>query len=79
MELVQRVGMHQPGVSRHLAVLRDAGLVRVRADAQRRKYSLEPGPLREMDAWLNHYRGLWDSRFSKLANHLAHKERSDNP
>ena len=79
MELVHRVGMHQPGVSRHLGVLREAGLVKVRKEAQRRQYSLVPGPLQELDVWLNHYRGLWDARFTKLANHLANKKRSDHP
>jgi len=75
MELVDRVGMHQPGVSRHLGVLREAGLVKVRKEAQRRQYSLVPGPLQELDAWLDHYRGLWDARFVKLANHLATRKR----
>jgi len=75
MELVDRVGMHQPGVSRHLGVLREAGLVKVRKEAQRRQYSLVPGPLQELDAWLDHYRGLWDARFVKLANHLANRKR----
>jgi DNA-binding transcriptional ArsR family regulator len=75
-ELVDRVGMHQAGVSRHLRVLRDAGMVKVRKDAQRRLYSLDPGPLQELDAWLGHYRGLWDARFDKLADHLASRRRS---
>lgn len=78
-ELVDRVGMHQPGMSRHLRVLLDAGLVKVRKDAQRRQYSLVPGPLQELDAWLAHYRGLWDARFGKLADHLSRRKRSDNP
>ncbi len=55
-ELVDEVGMHQPGVSRHLKVLRDAGLVEVRQDAQRRLYRLRPEPLMELDAWLEPYR-----------------------
>jgi DNA-binding transcriptional ArsR family regulator len=79
MELVDRVGMHQPGVSRHLGILREAGLVKVRKEAQRRQYSLVTGPLQELDAWLDHYRGLWDARFVKLANHLATRKRSDHP
>ena len=52
-ELVEKVGMHQPGVSRHLKVLRNAGLVEVRRDAQRRLYRLRPEPLMELDAWLD--------------------------
>jgi len=79
MELVDRVGMHQPGVSRHLGILREAGLVKVRKEAQRRQYSLVTGPLQELDAWLDHYRGLWDARFVKLANHLATRKRSGHP
>ena len=51
--------MHQPGVSRHLKVLRDAGLVEVRRDAQRRLYRLRAEPLRELDAWLEPYRAEW--------------------
>ena len=55
-ELVDEIGMHQPGVSRHLKVPRDAGLVEVRRDAQRRLYRLRPEPLMELDAWLEPYR-----------------------
>jgi DNA-binding transcriptional ArsR family regulator len=58
-ELVQRFGLSQPLVSKHLRVLRDAGLVRVRQDAQRRWYELRPEPLVEVDAWLEPYRRLW--------------------
>ena len=55
-DLVDQIGMHQPGVSRHLKVLRDAGLVTVRRDAQRRMYRLRAEPLMELDAWLEPYR-----------------------
>src|SRR3978361_117864 len=61
-ELVEQVGMHQPGVSRHLKVLRDAGLVEVRRDAQRRLYRLRPEPLMELDAWLEPYRAEGTAR-----------------
>jgi DNA-binding transcriptional ArsR family regulator len=57
-ELVELLGMSQPGVSKHLRVLREAGLVRVRQDAQRRWYELRPEPLAEIDAWLAPYRPL---------------------
>ena len=57
-DLVEQVGMHQPGVSRHLKVLRDAGLVEVRRDAQRRMYRLRAEPLAELDAWLDRFRPL---------------------
>ncbi len=69
-ELVARLAMSQPGVSRHLRVLRDAGLVSSRTDAQRRLYSINPGPLAELDAWLAPYRRLWADRLDQLAAHL---------
>ena len=69
-ELVEQVGMHQPGVSRHLKVLRDAGLVEVRRDAQRRMYRLRAEPLRELDAWLEPYRAEWSGRLDALEDHL---------
>lgn len=70
-ELVGIVGMHQPGVSRHLKVLRDAGLVEVRQDAQRRLYRLRPEPLQELDAWLEQFRVEWSGRLDALEGHLA--------
>jgi DNA-binding transcriptional ArsR family regulator len=69
-ELVETVGMHQPGVSRHLKVLRDAGLVEVRRDAQRRLYRLRSEPLMELDAWLEPYRAAWANRLDSLERHL---------
>ena len=69
-ELVEQVGMHQPGVSRHLKVLRDAGLVEVRRDAQRRLYRLRPEPLQALDAWLEPYRAEWVGRLDALERHL---------
>lgn len=69
-ELVQRLGLTQPGTSKHLRVLREAGLVRVRTDAQRRVYALEPGPLAELDVWLAPYRRLWNERLDALERHL---------
>ena len=69
-DLVERVGMHQPGVSRHLKVLRDAGLVEVRRDAQRRMYRLRAEPLMELDAWLEPYRAAWAGRLDALERHL---------
>lgn len=58
-ELALLLGLSQPGTSKHLRVLRDAGLVRVRQDAQRRWYELEPGPLTDIDEWLRPYRKFW--------------------
>ncbi|WP_328668119.1 metalloregulator ArsR/SmtB family transcription factor [Streptomyces sp. NBC_00322] len=69
-ELTDRLGLSQPGTSKHLRVLREAGLVRVRQDAQRRWYELTPEPLAELDAWLAHYRHLWSGRFGALERHL---------
>ena len=69
-ELVERLGVDQPGVSKHLRVLREAGLVRVRAEAQRRWYGLRPEPLQEIDAWLEPYRRQWSTSLDKLEQHL---------
>jgi DNA-binding transcriptional ArsR family regulator len=69
-ELTDELGLTQPGTSKHLRVLRDAGLVRVRRDAQRRWYELDPEPLKEIDAWLTPYRWIWDSRLDALERHL---------
>ena len=69
-ELVKLVGLSQPGVSKHLRLLREAGLVRVRRDGQRRWYELEPEPLAELDEWLEPYRRLWDERLDRLERHL---------
>lgn len=69
-ELVARLGMNQPAVSKHLRVLRDAGLVRVRVDEQRRLYRLHPAPLRELDQWLAPYRAAWEASLDALERHL---------
>jgi DNA-binding transcriptional ArsR family regulator len=69
-ELVRLLGSSQPGTSRHLRVLRDAGLVAVRPEAQRRVYVLRPQPLAEIDAWLAPYRELWADRLDALEHHL---------
>lgn len=69
-ELVAWLGLSQPGTSKHLRVLREAGLVRVRQDAQRRWYELRPEPLAEVDAWLEPYRRFWEGRLDALERHL---------
>jgi DNA-binding transcriptional ArsR family regulator len=69
-ELVERVGLTQPGTSKHLRVLRQAGLVRVRKDAQRRLYELRPEPLTEVYDWLEPYRRLWVEHLDALERHL---------
>ncbi len=65
-EIVDALGMSQPAVSKHLRVLKDAGVVGVRPDAQRRLYYLRPEPMMELDAWLLPYRTLWEERFDRL-------------
>src|SRR3954462_4842001 len=69
-ELVGELRLTQPATSKHLRVLREAGLVRVEADAQRRIYALDPAPLAELDAWLAPYRALWNDRLDALGRHL---------
>jgi DNA-binding transcriptional ArsR family regulator len=69
-ELTGALGLTQPGTSKHLRVLRDAGLVRVRRDAQRRWYELRPEPLAEIDVWLAPYRRLWTESLDALERHL---------
>jgi DNA-binding transcriptional ArsR family regulator len=65
----------RPGVSRHLRVLREAGLVEVRQEAQRRVYSLRPQPLAEVDEWLGRYRALWQQRVDALHAEIARGKR----
>ena len=67
--------MSQPAVSRHLRVLREAGLVRVRGEGQRRIYRLEPAPLIELDAWLEPYRHFWNARLDALEARLEERQR----
>ena len=69
-ELVDRLGVSQPAVSKHLRVLRDVGLVGVRSDAQRRLYRVRPEPLEELDAWLAPYRRMWSQSLDALERHL---------
>lgn len=74
-DLAALLPIARPGVSRHLRVLREAGLVEVRQDAQRRVYSLRPEPLAEVDAWLDRYRGLWEHRLDALHTEIARGKR----
>lgn len=74
-ELAALLPIARPGVSRHLRVLREAGLVEVRAQAQRRVYSLRPEPLAEVDDWLARYRSLWEQRLDALHTEVARKKR----
>ena len=69
-DLVAASGMSQPVVSKHLKILREAGLVSVRPDGQKRLYSVNAAPLAEMDGWLMPYRKLWAGRLDALERHL---------
>ncbi|NUT90397.1 MAG: helix-turn-helix transcriptional regulator [Saccharothrix sp.] len=69
-DLVDVLDLTQPAVSKHLRVLREAGLVEVRRDAQRRWYRLRPEPLAELDAWLAPYRRMWERSLDALERRL---------
>lgn len=75
-ELAEALPIARPGVSRHLRVLREAGLVEVRAEAQHRIYSLRPDPFVEVDEWLQDYRALWRNRLGALHTEIARGKRS---
>jgi DNA-binding transcriptional ArsR family regulator len=75
-DLVDAVSIHQSGVSRHLRILSDAGFVQSRPDGSRKFYSLKPEPFRELDAWLDGYRRLWEARLDRFAEALERKQRA---
>ncbi len=75
-DLVAEVDIQQSGVSRHLRILLDAGFVQVRADGQKRLYSLRPEPFRELDEWLARYRTLWEARLDRLGEALERKQKA---
>ncbi|WP_069162259.1 ArsR/SmtB family transcription factor [Nocardia altamirensis] len=74
--LVAELPLSQPAVSKHLRVLKDAGLVEVRVDAQRRLYRIRPEPLVELDDWLAPYRRLWNTHLDLLEEHLERRRRT---
>ncbi|MER5910892.1 metalloregulator ArsR/SmtB family transcription factor [Streptomyces sp. NPDC001982] len=76
-EIVEACGLSQPSTSKHLKVLREAGIVRVRQDAQRRVYTLDPAPIAALDAWLAPYRKLWNRSLDALGRRLD--EAPDDP
>lgn len=81
-EIVEACGLPQPGISKQLRVLHEAGLVRARPDGPRRIYSLEPAPLRDVDRWLASYRAAWSGRLDALERALddeARDSRRRNP
>ena len=76
-EIVGRLRLHQPQVSKHLRVLSDAGLVEMHPAAQRRIYKLRPQPLQELDIWLEPYRRFWDERFDRLDDYLIELQKEE--
>ena len=77
-ELVEHLDLSQPAVSKHLKVLREAGLVEVRQDAQRRWYRLQAKPLIEIEAWLAPYRSFWSERLDALEAYLSAQEQESS-
>jgi DNA-binding transcriptional ArsR family regulator len=77
-EIASHFPTSRPGISRHLRVLREHGLVRSREEGQRRVYSLDPAPLEELDGWLQHYRHFWTSRLDALDTEI-HRRRRTRP
>jgi DNA-binding transcriptional ArsR family regulator len=74
-DIVEQAGIHQSGVSRHLRILSESGFVSVRPDGQRRLYSLEPEPFRELEAWLAQYRSLWEARLDRFGAALEQRRK----
>jgi DNA-binding transcriptional ArsR family regulator len=72
--LVEALALPQPNVSKHLKVLKSAGLVRIRVDGPRRLYSLDPAPLAAFDEWLRPFRSFWASRLDALEDHLEREQ-----
>ena len=77
-DLVRQAGIHQSGVSRHLGILLELGLVQVRPDGQHRHYSLKPEAFREIEAWVAQYRSLWDARLDRLGSALGKRAASQS-
>jgi DNA-binding transcriptional ArsR family regulator len=75
-ELVERLELSQPAVSKHLRVLKEAGVVEARVDAQRRLYRIRPEPLVELDQWLESYRKLWTTHLDRLEDHLDRRRKT---
>jgi DNA-binding transcriptional ArsR family regulator len=75
-EIEQRLRMPQPSVSKHLRVLREAGFVEARVDAQRRVYRIRPQPLEEVDAWLAPFRRFWSGHLDALERHLDRTDKA---
>jgi DNA-binding transcriptional ArsR family regulator len=74
-DLVDKVEIHQSGVSRHLRILHEAGFVQARPEGQKRLYSLRPEPFREIDAWVANYRSFWEARLDKFGDALSRQQK----
>jgi DNA-binding transcriptional ArsR family regulator len=74
-DLVEKVEIHQSGVSRHLRILHEAGFLNVRPEGQKRFYSLRPEPFQELDVWVANYRSVWEQRLNKFARALNQKQK----
>ena len=74
-DLVDKVEIHQSGVSRHLRILHEAGFVHARPEGQKRFYSLRPEPFRDLDAWVANYRSFWEARLDKFGHALRRKQK----
>ena len=74
-DVVEKAGIHQSGVSRHLRILFEAGFVKVRPDGQRRYYGLRPEPFRELESWLGRYKRLWDERLDRFGAALEKNQK----
>jgi DNA-binding transcriptional ArsR family regulator len=70
-DIVGKVDIHQSGVSRHLRILQEAGFVKMRADGQKRLYSLRSEPFQEIDSWIGKYRSFWELRLDKFGEALS--------
>lgn len=77
-DLVEKVDIAQSGVSRHLRILGEAGFVQVRADGQRRLYSLRPEPFQAIDRWMDGYRQLWEDRLDRMGRALDQRQRTQS-
>ena len=75
-EIEEELRLTQPTVSKHLRILREAGFVEARVDAQRRVYKIRPQPLKEIDAWLGPFRKYWSKHLDALEQHLDKMEKS---
>jgi DNA-binding transcriptional ArsR family regulator len=73
-DVVEKAGVHQSGVSRHLRILHESGFVSMRPDGQRRLYALKPEPFREIEAWLGQYRTLWEARLDRFEGALKKRQ-----